>query len=60
MNTLLSSKKWPNIQKRKFKKNRMPFLITYTALKALFQKKEKNKKEDIAKLEIRKEERREK
>jgi hypothetical protein len=35
-------------------KNRMPFLITYTELKALFREKEKKKKEAIAKLERRK------
>lgn len=32
----------------------MPFLITYTELKALFREKEKKKKEAIAKLERRK------
>ena len=53
-------KKWPNIEKRKFKRqtDRMSFLITYTVWSALFLEKENKKNEYIVKLEKGKEERR--
>jgi len=45
INTLLPSKKWPNMHKRKFKRetDMMPFIITYKAWNNLF-REEGNKK----------------
>jgi len=54
-NTFLTTKKFCNsqTQQKKFKRNteRMPFEVTCTAWKALFQEKENKKKEELAILE---------
>ena len=43
---------WPNTLERKFKrKDRMPSIMTRTVQKALFQNKEKKKKEQLTNLE---------